>query len=137
MLFPNLVSISANSFSNEIPAMAKGYAAPANDRRLDRFVKPKSARHKWGRRDADPSLDSLLRQLIAARKRCGMTQDEVAYRLRTTKSAISRLECGLRSRPTLTTIENYALVVGYSVQITLRPSAGHPMRYWWTNDSGG
>ena len=42
-------------------------------------------------------------------------------KLRTTKSAISRLECGTRNRPTLTTIENYALVVGCRVEIKLVP----------------
>jgi transcriptional regulator with XRE-family HTH domain len=40
-----------------------------------------------------------------------MTQDEVAARMLTTKSAVSRLESGLRSRPTLSTIEKYAVAV--------------------------
>jgi transcriptional regulator with XRE-family HTH domain len=50
-----------------------------------------------------------------------MTQAQVARLLGTSKSAISRLEGDFRHRPTLSTIENYALVVRCRVEITLRP----------------
>ena len=72
------------------------------------------------RRTSDRTLCDLLSRLIAARVRAGLTQQEVASRMRTTRSAISRLETGISSRPTLTTIENYALVVGCAVEIRLR-----------------
>ena len=72
------------------------------------------------KRTSDPTLCDLLSRLIAARVRAGLTQQEVASRMRTTRSAISRLESGTSSRPTLTTIENYALVVGCSVEIRLQ-----------------
>ncbi len=39
----------------------------------------------------------------------------------TTKGAVSRLERGLMHRPTLTTIENYALVVGCRIEIRILP----------------
>lgn len=55
---------------------------------------------------ADRTLGSLVSQLIAARVNAGFTQLDVAIKLGTTKSAISRLESGLGHRPTLTTIEN-------------------------------
>ena len=73
------------------------------------------------RPDADRELHRLTRQLVTARIRAGLTQEQVALRLRTTKSAVSRLERGLLHRPTLTTIENYALVVGCRVEIRLLP----------------
>jgi DNA-binding XRE family transcriptional regulator len=73
------------------------------------------------RRAADPTRRRILDELIAARLRAGLTQQQVADRLRTTRSAISRLEGGVGCRPTLTTIENYALVVGCSVEIKLSP----------------
>lgn len=73
------------------------------------------------RRASDPSLRRLVCQLLAARIRAGLTQEQVAWRLGTKKSAISRLESGTASRPTLTTIENYALVVGCRVEILLQP----------------
>ena len=85
---------------------------------------------KFKRRpDSDRELYRLTRQLVEARYRVGMSQQDVATRLRTTKSAISRLERGLIHRPTLTTIENYALVVGCLVEIRLqqrRPGADRP-----------
>ena len=73
------------------------------------------------RRDSDRTLFRLTNDLVAARVRAGLTQQEVGRRMGTTKSAISRLERGLVHRPTLTTIENYALVVGCRVEIHLLP----------------
>ena len=70
---------------------------------------------------ADPSLRRLIVQLVGARHRAGMTQEQIAWKLGTKKSAISRLESGFVHRPNLTTIENYALVVGCRVDIVLRP----------------
>lgn len=75
----------------------------------------------WRRRKSDPLLDSLTRQLIDARHRARLTQQDVADRMRTTRSAISRLESGLDHRPGLTTLESYALVVGCRIEIVLRP----------------
>ena len=72
-------------------------------------------------RGADPALCRLVSELIAARVRSGLTQQQVAVRMGTTKSAISPLECGIVHRPTLTTVENYALVVGCRVEIKFRP----------------
>ena len=73
------------------------------------------------RRDSDKTLYRLTNELVAARLRAGLTQQEVGRRMGTTKSAISRLERGLVHRPTLTTIENYALVVGCRIDIHLLP----------------
>jgi hypothetical protein len=75
----------------------------------------------WRRRRADPLLDGLTRQLVAARCRAGLTQQQVADRMCTTASAIARLEAGLFHRPRLTTIESYALVVGCRIEVVLRP----------------
>lgn len=80
-----------------------------------------AASRQRGGRSSDPTLHRLLTALIAARVRAGLNQEQVASKLRTTKSAISRLECGTRSRPTLTTIENYALVVGCRVEFRRVP----------------
>ena len=58
---------------------------------------------------ARPARDRVLRvlvtDLVAARTAAGMTQHEVATRMWTTKSAVSRLESGRYARPTLDTIE--------------------------------
>jgi DNA-binding XRE family transcriptional regulator len=68
----------------------------------------------------DRTLQILLADLVAARTAADMTQHEVATRMWTTKSAVSRLESGRYARPTLDTIEKYALAVGARVEIRVR-----------------
>lgn len=77
-------------------------------------------RRKRLRNEPDTALRHLLGELVSARHRAHLSQRHVAERLRTTVSAISRLECGRRSRPTLTTLENYAMVIGCRIEIHVR-----------------
>lgn len=72
----------------------------------------------------DRTLQTLVNDLIAARTAAGMTQQEVAIRMWTTKSAVSRLESGRYARPTLDTIEKYALAVGARVDIRVQSPWG-------------
>ena len=78
-----------------------------------------------------PAYD-LRRKLIALRKAAGLTQEELAERLHTKKSNISRLEnVNSSASPTLTTIEAYAEAVGYRVEIHFLPvphSTRSPLR---------
>lgn len=61
---------------------------------------------------------ALRKQLIEIRKHAGLTQEELAEKLRTKKSNISRLEnVNSKISPTLSTIEEYAKAVGYKLQI--------------------
>ena len=69
---------------------------------------------------ADRTLHVLVADLVAARMASCMTQEEVAARMWTTKSVVSRLESGVRTRPTLSTLERYALAVGVLVEIRVR-----------------
>lgn len=68
----------------------------------------------------------LLRQLLDARKRAGLTQEDVAIRMGTTRSAISRLEGSRKHLPALTTLRRYADVLGCDVEINLVPRTGQP-----------
>lgn len=63
--------------------------------------------------------------LREARERAHITQEDLAGRLHTTKSAISRLEsCGLtKSTPSVGTILKYAHALGYDIQFNLVPLA--------------
>ena len=63
----------------------------------------------------------LASQLLKARTRAGLTQDAVAERMGTTKSAISRLEGSGKHAPSLTTLEKYARAVGCELQVRLVP----------------
>jgi ribosome-binding protein aMBF1 (putative translation factor) len=60
-------------------------------------------------------------QMLKARSRAGLTQDAVAERMRTTKSAISRLESAGKHAPSLATLKRYALAVGCELQVKLIP----------------
>lgn len=64
---------------------------------------------------------ALARELIAARARAGLTQEDVAESMGTTKSAVSRLEAVGRHSPSVTTLERYARAVGCDVEIRLVP----------------
>lgn len=60
-------------------------------------------------------------QLLEARSRAGLTQDVVAERMGTTKSAVSRLEAAGKHTPSLATLRRYAKAVGCELQVTLVP----------------
>src|SRR6185436_7937930 len=64
---------------------------------------------------------SLAHELLAARSRAGLTQEEVAQSMGTTKSAVSRLESVGRNSPSVTTLKKYARAVGCKVEIRLVP----------------
>ena len=68
----------------------------------------------------DRTLQLLVADLVAAPTAAGMTQEAVAARMWTTKSVVSRLESGVCTRPTLSTIEKYAVAVGALVEIRVR-----------------
>ena len=60
-------------------------------------------------------------QMIKARSRAALTQDAVAERMGTTKSAISRLESASKHAPSLATLKRYASAVGCELQVKLVP----------------
>lgn len=60
----------------------------------------------------------IARELIGARARAGLTQDEIASRMGTTQSTIARLESG-RVIPSMRSIERYAKATGSRVTIRL------------------
>jgi transcriptional regulator with XRE-family HTH domain len=70
---------------------------------------------------ADRTLHRISRYLMFARIEARLTQAQVASRMGTTASAISRLESAAGHRPTVTTLEHYANAVGCSLEIRLVP----------------
>lgn len=67
----------------------------------------------------------LLRQ---ARERVGLTQEEVAERLDTKKSAISRIE-NHAGDIRLSTLERYAAAIGWNLSLELRPGESRRPTY--------
>ena len=66
---------------------------------------------------------ALVRELLAARTRAGLTQEAVAKLMGTTKSAVSRLESVGKHAPSMTTLKKYAEAVGCHLEIKLVPDA--------------
>ncbi len=82
------------------------------------------AKQRPGFAEAYESLEleyALASQMLKARAKAGLTQDAVAERMGTTKSAISRLEAAGRHTPSLATLKKYAAAVGCELQVKLVP----------------
>lgn len=82
------------------------------------------ARAREGFNEAYDALDlkyQVSAQMLNARARAGLSQDVVASRMGTTRSAVSRLETTGKHAPSLTTLKRYADAVGCEIQVTLVP----------------
>ena len=65
---------------------------------------------------------SLLRQMLKARQKAGLSQAEVAERMGTKPPAVTRLESSLgngKHSPSLATLQKYAHAVGHELQVNL------------------
>ena len=64
----------------------------------------------------------LLRRLLNARKKAGLTQEDIAKRMGTKAPAVTRLESSLlrgRHSPSIATLKKYARVLGCRLDIRL------------------
>src|SRR5271166_5643682 len=68
---------------------------------------------------------SLSGALILARSRAGLTQEQVAQRMKTTQAVIARLEGG-GSMPSTRTLEKYAKATGSRLKISFEPEDARP-----------
>jgi len=68
---------------------------------------------------------SLSATLIEARARAGLTQEQVAQRMKTTQAVIARLEGG-GSMPSTRTFEKYAKATGTRLKISFEPEGARP-----------
>jgi ribosome-binding protein aMBF1 (putative translation factor) len=68
---------------------------------------------------------ALLRELLLARQRAGLTQAEVAQKMGTKPPAVTRLETSLsdsRHSPTFATLNKHAAAVGCKLEVHLTPA---------------
>jgi ribosome-binding protein aMBF1 (putative translation factor) len=68
---------------------------------------------------------SLTSALIEARSRAGLTQEQVAQRMKTTQAVVARLEGG-GSMPSTRTLEKYAKATGSRLRIIFEPEEARP-----------
>lgn len=59
----------------------------------------------------------IVNQLAAIRHRCRLTQESIATRMGTSRSAVARLETDLARTPLLGTLERYAAAVGARITV--------------------
>ncbi|KVT64566.1 XRE family transcriptional regulator [Burkholderia ubonensis] len=72
--------------------------------------------------DAQAFGFAVARELVAARARAGLTQEQVAERMQTTHSTIARMESG-RTMPSLHTLARYAEATGSRAMVRLEDDA--------------
>ncbi|WP_127077067.1 helix-turn-helix transcriptional regulator [Rhodomicrobium lacus] len=65
---------------------------------------------------------ALAREMIEARARAGLTQDELASRMDTSRTVIARLESG-RSLPSTRTLKRFAAATGSRLAISFVPAS--------------
>lgn len=86
----------------------------------DTFLK--EAFKREGFKEAYDALEleyQVAREMLKARYRAKLTQEAVAERMGTTKSAVSRLESANKHAPSLATLKRYAEAVGCDLSVKL------------------
>ena len=97
---------------------------------MSKRLTPASELHaKWMRRPgyaaafaATEAEFRLVDELIRARAAAGLTQEQVAERMGTTRTAIARLESG-RQMPSTRTLARFAEATGHQMRITFEKAA--------------
>jgi DNA-binding XRE family transcriptional regulator len=88
---------------------------------LERDLQDPAFRAEW---EAIADEFAALDILLDARRRAGLTQEQVAERMGVKQSALARIETSLTSRkhsPSLATLRKYAAAVGCKLEIRLAP----------------
>ncbi|MBV8755435.1 MAG: helix-turn-helix transcriptional regulator [Hyphomicrobiales bacterium] len=65
---------------------------------------------------------ALASAVVKARSRAGLSQAELARRMKTTQSTVARLESG-RGRPSTRTLDRFAKATGHRLKISFEPIA--------------
>jgi transcriptional regulator with XRE-family HTH domain len=70
---------------------------------------------------------ALMAEVAKARARAGLSQAQLAKRMRTTQSTIARLESG-RGKPSTRTLSRFAKATGHRLKISFEPVRGSRAR---------
>jgi transcriptional regulator with XRE-family HTH domain len=82
-----------------------------------KFMKNPEYRKEY---DALEEEFALIAEVARARLRSGLSQAELAKRMRTTQSTIARLESG-RGKPSTRTLSRFAKATGHRLKISFEP----------------
>lgn len=83
------------------------------------WMKDEAYRKEYDALEAEFALASAM---IAARSRAGLTQDQLAQRMKTTQSTIARLESG-KALPSGKTLQRFADATGSRLKIVFEKAA--------------
>jgi len=74
----------------------------------------------------NPDIEmDLLDIFLKARKMTGLTQDEIARRMKTSRPVVARIESGgQKHSPSIRTLQKYASAVGFRLKIDLVTDLG-------------
>jgi ribosome-binding protein aMBF1 (putative translation factor) len=100
----------------------------ASQKKLRKLIPVEGAIARWRRDpeyvkeyDALEEEFALVSEIIKARAAAGLTQAELAKRMKTTQGAIARLESG-SSMPSTRTLKRFAAATGHKLKIRFEPS---------------
>ena len=85
-----------------------------------RLLKDPEVRKEY---DALEEEFALILAVAKARQRAGLSQAQLAKRMKTTQSTIARLESG-RGRPSTRTLSRFAKATGHRLKISFEPLKG-------------
>jgi ribosome-binding protein aMBF1 (putative translation factor) len=95
---------------------------------MSKIIPVKAAVEEWRKdpefRAAYDALEeefAIASQIIEARARAGLTQQQLAERMHTSQSAVARLESG-RGKPSVSTLEKVAKATGSKLRMVLEPA---------------
>ena len=90
-----------------------------------KFLKARLLRDPEVRKEYDALEEefALILAVAEARARAGLSQAQLAKRMKTTQSAIARLESG-RGRPSTRTLSRFAKATGHRLKISFEPVKG-------------
>jgi ribosome-binding protein aMBF1 (putative translation factor) len=84
------------------------------------LLKDPQVRHEY---DALEDEFALMLEVAKARQRAGLSQVQLAKRMKTTQSTIARLESG-RGKPSTRTLSRFAKATGHRLKISFEPVKG-------------
>ena len=89
-----------------------------------KWMKDASYRREYEKLEEEFSLTAAM---IEARARAGLTQEQLAHRMKTTQAVIARLEGG-GSKPSTRTLAKFAEATGNRLKISFEPNVTSPRR---------
>ena len=96
-------------------------------KKLRKFIPVEEAFARWERkpkfRNAYDELEeefALVAEILKARAKAGLTQEQLAKRMKTSQAVVARLESG-RTLPSTRTLKRFAKATGHRLKITFEP----------------